>query len=89
MIAVELCRVPSRQYAQARPEYRPTVNRYDYTTPDGRWYVEKNRGCGGGWAVIDTTGRYVCTGCFYNDDGHTAIVRTLSAARAFVCEWST
>jgi len=65
-----------------------TMSRYDYTTPDGRWYVEKNRGCGGGWTVIDTTGRYVCTSCFYNDERHTTIARTLVAAKAFISEWS-
>lgn len=86
---IDLIRVPSKRLAQARPEYRATMNKYDYTTPDGRWYVQKDGGCGGGWSVIDTTGEYVCTSCRRNPDGHAASERTLSAAKAFILEWTT
>jgi hypothetical protein len=60
-----------------------------YRTPDGRWLIQRAYGaCGGGWHVIDTSGRYVCTSCRSNRDGHATIVRTLTAAKAFVAEWS-
>jgi hypothetical protein len=80
-----LIRLPSRRYQRARPEYRATMNRYDYVTPDRRWYVETYPGCGGGWSVTDTTGKYVCGSC---RDNHTTVVRTLTAAKAFISEWN-
>jgi 23S rRNA G2445 N2-methylase RlmL len=84
----ELTRVPSKQYQRARPEYRDIYSKYDYVTPDGRWYVEQNHDCGRGWSVIDTSGECVCTSCWRNVDGHATIKRTLAAAKAFISEWS-
>jgi hypothetical protein len=92
---IELIRVPSRQYAEAQgriddPDwivYLDSLGKYDYTTPDGRWRIEQYGGCGGGWSVIDTTGKYLCGSC-PRSDGHATTVRTLSAARAFISEWA-
>jgi hypothetical protein len=90
----ELIRVPSRRHQQQvqrcldDPAYVPyRVGRFDYMTPDGRWRLEQYNGCGGGWSVIDTTGRYVCKSCGV-PDGHTTTVRTLTAALAFISEWA-
>jgi hypothetical protein len=92
---MELVRVPSKKHqAQVQrqledPSYVPyRFGKYDYRTADGRWYIEQYGGCGGGWAVIDTTGEYVCASCRYNSDGHATIRRTLSAAKAFIVEWA-
>jgi hypothetical protein len=92
---IQLIRVPSERHqaqqecASARPGYVPyRVAKYDYMTPDSRWLVQQNGGCGGGWKVIDTTGEYVCTSCARNSEGHTTIVQTLAAAKAFITEWS-
>jgi hypothetical protein len=86
---IELIRVPSKQLAHARPEYRARLRKYDYTTPDGRWYVQEYRGCRGGWEIIDTTGEYAaCSCCWKNSSGHIATRRTLDAAKAFISEWS-
>ena len=91
---IELRRVPSRQRQRQvqrcleDPTWIPyRVSKYDYTTPDGRWYIEEHSGCGRGWIVIDTAGEYICTSC-RNGVGHATIVRTLAAARAFIAEWS-
>jgi hypothetical protein len=85
---IELTRTLSQQRAEALPEWRDTMRKYDYVTPDGRWYIQQNRGCGGGWSVTDTTGEYTCGSCARNPDGHATIVRTLAAAKAFISEWS-
>ena len=89
----ELIRTPSRQIDRMREINSPYLHtqigryKYDYTTPDGRWRIEKYWGCAGGWAVIDTTGHFFCTSCA-NGRGHATIVRTLDAAQAFIAEWS-
>lgn len=86
---IDLIRVPSKRFERARPEYRVTMNKYAYTSTDGRWYVEKSGRCGGGWSVTDTTGEYVCTSCRPNAlDSHATIERTLAAAKAFISEWT-
>src|SRR5271166_5903464 len=68
---IELTRVPSRQYQQAQHRrddlgwavHLESFRKYDYTTPDGRWRVQQNRGCGGGWSIIDTKHEYICGSC--------------------------
>ena len=91
---ITLRRVPSRQHqgqvqhALDDPTWIPyRFSKWDYITPDGRWYIEQYSGCGRGWSVTDTTGEYICTSC-RNGVGHATIVRTLAAARAFIAEWS-
>jgi hypothetical protein len=71
--------------------------KHAYETPDGRWHIEwYYGGCGGGWLVTDTHGQYICSPCreryerngWRGFDGHAAILATLTAAKAFVSEWS-
>ena len=101
---IELTRVPSRQYQQAQHRrddlgwavHLESFRKYDYTTPDGRWRVQQNRGCGGGWSIIDTKHEYICGSCATlaelngssDFDGHATTVRTLAAAKAFLAEWA-
>jgi hypothetical protein len=95
---VELIRTPSRRRATAR-HVSSSMRKYDYVSADGRWLIQQYGGCGGGWEVIDTTGEWVCTTCAWAwdlHDGHghapvvrhATVVRTLSAAKAFITEWS-
>jgi hypothetical protein len=87
MTTATLIRVPSKRYPNP---YGYRVGKYDYTTLDGRWYVQQHGGCGGGWEVTDLTGEYVCESCFRPatvSDQHATIVRTLAAAKAFIAEW--
>ena len=72
----ELVRTPARY---------PEGRKYDYATPDGRWFVRWACCYGGGWDVIDTTGEIYCE----NHAGHAATVKTLDAAKALITEWST
>jgi hypothetical protein len=78
---IELVRIPSSRYEKARPEYRATMNKYDYTSMDGRWLVQKYSGCGcdgtRGWTVI------------YLPDPNVCFVRpTLADAKATIAEWA-
>jgi hypothetical protein len=86
----QLIRTPSRKIERISGFNPPYLNtqcgkhKYDYTTPDGRWRVEK--GCTGGWEVTDTAGEYICMSCF--GARHAVIVPTLTAAKAFLAEWA-
>ncbi len=71
----ELIRVPARY---------PEGRKYDYITPDRRWHISYFPCHGGGWCVVDTSGEVRCR----NHPGHATEVKTLQAAKAFICEWT-
>ena len=94
-MSITLIRVPSkRRESYGSDRIYPGTPKYDYVTPDGRWRVESRYGhCGYGhdgprWAVIDTSGEYVCAACRYNDEQHAELVATLDVAREVIAEYS-
>ena len=49
---IRLIRVPKPERPYGMVQYFTRGN-CDYTTPDGRWFVESNWWCGGRWCVFD------------------------------------
>jgi hypothetical protein len=83
-MSTELIRTPAPLSTNG---YRP-LGKYDYQTPDGRWLLKKQDHCGGpAWSVIDTTGEVFSSGP-HGRNSYATITRSLSAARAFITEWS-
>ena len=60
--ATTLIRVPSKRRQQMRSDYiTASTPKYDYTSADGRWYIHRVAGVGGGWKVTTPAANTSCT----------------------------